>query len=100
MSEQVPGYELGSLLSQEVVSCITAPGQPLCFPSPRISTTEVTDFFLERQLRSTGSESRKTTVLQDLIHDVDENDDDDDDDDGDDFITLEENPRLLENCPV
>ena len=60
----------------------------------------MTEFFLERQLRSAGSESRKTTALQDLIHDVgaDDDDDNDDDDDDDDFITLEENPRLLFNC--
>ena len=63
----------------------------------RISTTEVTEFFIERSLRrASQAEARNTLIAQTVANEDD--DDDDDDDNEHDFMALEENPRLLENC--
>ena len=64
----------------------------------RISTTEVTEFFIERSLRASREEfeARKAHVEQTAANEEDDNNDDDKEND---FMALEENPRLLGKLP-
>ena len=63
----------------------------------RISTTEVTEFFLERALRDSVSPRACSDVLLQEEKKKEEEEEEEDDDNETDFIALEEKPRSLGN---